>query len=208
GNVHSHNEHLYAMLRRAAAEGVTSAAVHILHDGRDVPSRSALTYIARTEAVLAEINSGGHGRDFRIASGGGRMRITMDRYEADWDMVSRGYQCHTWGIGRPFGSAAAAVQTMYDEADAAGKGTGDQYLGEFVVVDERGHPVGTIADGDAVILYNFRGDRAIEISRAFEEPEFAEFSRRGPDGARDPQVFFAGMLQYDGDALVPKQYLV
>ena len=97
---------------------------------------------------------------------------------------------------------------MYDEADAAGKGTGDQYLGEFVVVDERGHPVGTIADGDAVILYNFRGDRAIEISRAFEEPEFAEFSRRGPDGARDPQVFFAGMLQYDGDALVPKQYLV
>lgn len=207
GNVHSHNEHLYAMLRQAADEGVTSAAVHVLHDGRDVPARSALVYIARTEEVLAEINAGGAGRNFRIASGGGRMRITMDRYEADWDMVARGYQCHTWGVGRRFASAAEAVQTMYDEADAAGKGTGDQYLGEFVVVDEDG-PVGTIADGDAVILYNFRGDRSIEISRAFEEADFSTFSRQGPNGEPAPSVFFAGMLQYDGDKFIPKQYLV
>jgi 2,3-bisphosphoglycerate-independent phosphoglycerate mutase len=206
GNVHSNTAHLYAMLRRAADEGVTSAAVHILHDGRDVPARSALAYIARTEEVLAEINAAG-GRNFRIASGGGRMRITMDRYEADWDMVERGYQCHTWGVGRRFASAAEAVQTMYDEADAAGKSTGDQYLGEFVVVDEDG-PVGTIADGDAVIVFNFRGDRAIEISRAYEEADFREFSRTGPDGQPAPTVFLAGMLQYDGDALVPKQYLV
>lgn len=207
GNVHSHNAHLYAMLRRAADEGVTSAAVHILHDGRDVPARSALAYIARTEAVLAEINAAGAGRNFRIASGGGRMRITMDRYEADWEMVERGYHCHTWGVGRRFASATDAVQTMYDEADAAGKSTGDQYLGEFVVVDERG-PVGTIADGDAVILYNFRGDRSIEISRAYEEPELTKISRQGPNGEPAPTVFFAGMLQYDGDAFVPKQYLV
>lgn len=207
GNVHSHNEHLYAMLRRAAAEGVTSAAVHILHDGRDVPARSALTYIERTEAVLAEINAGGSGRNFRIASGGGRMWITMDRYEADWEMVARGYRCHTWGVGRRFASAADAVRTMYAEADAAGKGTGDQYLGEFVVVDGNG-PVGTIADGDAVILYNFRGDRSIEISRAFEEHDFVAFSRSGPNDEPAPTVCFAGMLQYDGDKFVPKQYLV
>jgi 2,3-bisphosphoglycerate-independent phosphoglycerate mutase len=209
GNVHSHNEHLYAMLRRAADEGVTSAAVHILLDGRDVPARSALVYIERTEEVLAEINAGGADRRFRIASGGGRMRITMDRYEADWPMVERGYQCHTWGVGRRFASAAEAVRTMYDEADAAGKSTGDQYLGEFVVVDEDG-PVGTITDGDAVIMYNFRGDRAIEISRAYEESdeEFTAFARTGPDGEPAPTVFFAGMLQYDGDALVPKRYLV
>ena len=206
GNVHSNNEHLYAMLRRAAHEGVTSAAVHILHDGRDVPGRSALAYIARTEEVLAEINAAA-GRNFRIASGGGRMRITMDRYEADWEMVARGYRCHTWGVGRRFDSAADAVRTMYAEADAAGKSTGDQYLGEFVVADEHG-PVGTIADGDAVILYNFRGDRSIEISRAYEESEFSEFSRQGPAGEPEPRVFFAGMLQYDGDAFVPKQYLV
>ena len=207
GNVHSHNEHLYAMLRRAADEGVTSAAVHILHDGRDVPARSALDYIARTEEVLAEIEQAGPGRRYRIASGGGRMKITMDRYEADWAMVERGYRCHVWGEGRQFRSAADAVRTMYDAADASGASTGDQYLGEFVVVDDDG-PVGTIVDGDAVILFNFRGDRAIEISRAFEEADFDVFSRQGPGGEPAPAVYFAGMLQYDGDALVPKQYLV
>ena len=203
GNVHSHTAHLYAMLRRAAAEGVTSAAVHILHDGRHVAARSALNYIAATEAVLAEINAGAPGRNFRIASGGGRMKITMDRYGADWPMVARGYQCHTHGVGRPFASATEAVTTMYAES-----ATGDQYLGEFVVVDADGQPVGTVADADAVLLFNFRGDRAIEISRAFEEVDFPVFDRTGPDGRLAPIVFFAGMLQYDGDALIPKQYLV
>jgi 2,3-bisphosphoglycerate-independent phosphoglycerate mutase len=203
GNVHSHNDHLYAMLRRAAIEGVTSAAVHILHDGRDVPARSALRYIAATEAVLTELDHEDADRNFRIASGGGRMKITMDRYGADWAMVERGYHCHTDGQGRPFRSATEAVETMYAEADAAGLDTGDQYLGEFVVVDDDGRPIGTMSDGDVVILYNFRGDRSIEISRAYEEADFDVFDR-----GRNPAVFFAGMLQYDGDALVPKRYLV
>ena len=204
GNVHSNNEHLYAMLRRAAAEGVTQAAVHILHDGRDVPARSALGYIAATEAVLAEINAGAPGRHFRIASGGGRMTITMDRYNADWAMVERGYQCHVHGVGRAFSSAAEAVHTMYAESD-----TGDQYLQSFVVVGPDGAPVGRVAEGDAVLLFNFRGDRAIEISQAFEGgPGFTHFARTGPEGRMAPTVFFAGMLQYDGDAFVPKQYLV
>ena len=203
GNVHSHTDHLYAMLRRAAEEGVTSAAVHILHDGRDVAARSALAYIAATEAVLAEINTGSPSRNFRIASGGGRMSITMDRYGADWSMVDRGYQCHVHGVGRPFASAAAAVTTMYGESE-----TGDQYLGQFVVVDDDGVPVGRVNHGDAVVLFNFRGDRAIEISRAFEEADFDVFDRSGPDGRPAPTVFFAGMLQYDGDAFIPKRYLV
>jgi 2,3-bisphosphoglycerate-independent phosphoglycerate mutase len=203
GNVHSHTDHLYAMLRRAAIEGVTSAAVHILHDGRDVPARSALAYILATETVLAEINAGGPGRNFRIASGGGRMRITMDRYGADWAMVERGYQCHVHGVGRPFSSAGEAVTTMYGES-----ATGDQYLGEFVVVDAAGLPVGRVYEGDAVVLFNFRGDRSIEISRAFEERDFAVFDRAGPNGRPAPTVYFAGMLQYDGDAHIPKQYLV
>jgi 2,3-bisphosphoglycerate-independent phosphoglycerate mutase len=190
------------MLRRAADEGVASAAVHILHDGRDVPARSALTYIEQTEAVLTQLNAADTARNFRIASGGGRMWITMDRYNADWAMVERGYRCHTFGEGRSFGSAAEAVQTMYAEADAAGRSTGDQYLHEFVVVAD-GSPVGAMADGDAVIMYNFRGDRSIEISRAYEEPDFDEFDR-----GEHPDVFYAGMLQYDGDALVPKKYLV
>jgi len=127
GGVHSTNHHLYLLLGRAAEEGVMSCAVHILHDGRDVPARSALTYIRDTEAVLAEINATGVGRNFRIASGGGRMTITMDRYEADWGMVERGYMCHVHGEGPAFHSATEAVETMYAETDK-----GDQYLGRFV----------------------------------------------------------------------------
>lgn len=221
GGVHSNTAHLYAMLRRAASEDVQSVAVHILHDGRDVGARSALTYIEATEAVLAELNAEGEfeGRDYRIASGGGRMTITMDRYEADWPMVERGYHCHTHGNGEPFESAEEAVETMYADADEQGLSTGDQYLGEFVVVDDEGIPVGPMQDGDAVILFNFRGDRAIEISRAYEEADFDVFDRN--DRARDengeetgevlhthPDVFYAGMLQYDGDALIPGNFLV
>ncbi len=203
GNVHSHTDHLYTMLRRAADDGVRRVRVHILHDGRDVPSRSALHYIAATEAVLSDINTGHDGADFAIGSGGGRMFITMDRYEADWDMVERGYRCHTHGVGRPFPSAADAVETMYVETDR-----GDQYLEEFVVVDEAGDPIGAMADGDAVILFNFRGDRAIEISRAYEEAEFTPFDRTANGAVSHPDVFFAGMLEYDGDTHVPTNYLV
>ena len=227
GGVHSNTAHLYAMLRRAAEEGVESVALHILHDGRDVGARSALTYIEATEAVLAEINQegefSGDDRDYRIASGGGRMTITMDRYEADWPMVERGYHCHTHGNGEPFESAAEAVETMYADADEQGLTTGDQYLGEFVVVDDEGIPVGPMQDGDSVVLFNFRGDRAIEISRAYEEADFDVFDRNdrarhenGDENGEEtgdvlhthPDVFYAGMLQYDGDALIPKNYLV
>lgn len=198
GNVHSHTDHLYALLREAAAEGAERVVVHILLDGRDVGARSALDYIAATEAVLTDINEAHPGADFRIGSGGGRMTITMDRYGADWEMVERGYNCHTHGVGRPFRSAAEAVETMYGESDS-----GDQYLGEFVIVDSAGEPRGRMHHGDAIIMFNFRGDRAIEISRAYEEPEFAEFER-GP--ALD--LLYAGMLEYDGDTHVPKRYLV
>ncbi|MEE9416757.1 MAG: 2,3-bisphosphoglycerate-independent phosphoglycerate mutase [Acidimicrobiales bacterium] len=199
GNIHSHSDHLYALLRHAAAEGVGRARLHLLLDGRDVPARSALSYIEATESVLADINEQ-HGSDYRIASGGGRMTITMDRYEADWAMVQRGYECHTHGVGRAFESTAQAVETMYGESDS-----GDQYLGAFVIV-EAGEPVGTMANGDSVVLFNFRGDRAIEISRAYEEPDFSAFDRNVV--RPHPDVYFAGMLQYDGDALVPKNYLV
>ncbi len=197
GNVHSSTDHLYAMLRRAAADGIKDCALHLLHDGRDVGPRTALTYIDATEAVLAEINAE-YGADFRIASGGGRMTITMDRYGADWPMVERGYNAHTHGIGREFPSARAAVETMYAESDA-----GDQYLDEFVVTFDDGVPVGTMSDGDGVVLFNFRGDRAIEISQAYEDVSFAEFDR-----GQNPQVNYVGLLQYDGDAFIPKHYLV
>ena len=197
GNVHSHINHLHQLMERAANDGVTRIRLHLLLDGRDTPPRSALEYIQQTELKITELNKS-HEVDIRIGSGGGRMTITMDRYEANWDIVEQGYNCHTHGIGRPFSSAREAIKTLYSESD-----DGDQYLEPFVITDTDGQPVGTIVDGDAVILFNFRGDRAIEISQAFEDTEFDKFDR-----GIAPNVFFAGMLQYDGDLLVPKQYLV
>ena len=200
GNIHSHTDHLYELLDQAAEEGVRDCAVHILLDGRDVPQRSALPYIEATEARLATINKK-YSANFRIASGGGRMRITMDRYEADWDMVKRGYDCHVHGVGPQFSSAAEAVQSMYESSEE-----GDQYLERFVIA-ENNSPIGLVKDGDAVAMFNFRGDRAMEISLAFERQNFEKFERN-TESRKAPEVFYAGMLQYDGDELIPENYLV
>ncbi len=197
GNVHSHIDHLFALVSECARAGVGRVRLHVLLDGRDVAARSALTYIGKTEALLSSLNEQ-YGVDYRIASGGGRMRITMDRYNADWDMVRRGYECHVHGVGRVFHSADSAVQTLYAE----NPDINDQTLEPFVITDNS-EPVGRIVDGDAVVLFNFRGDRSIEISRAFEEEAFDKFDR-----GRRPDVLFAGMLEYDGDLQVPKNYLV
>jgi 2,3-bisphosphoglycerate-independent phosphoglycerate mutase len=164
-----------------------------------VGARTALHYIEQTEAVIKEINNK-YSANFRIASGGGRMSITMDRYEADWDMVKRGYECHTHGVGEQFDSAADAVAALYEKT-----GKDDQYLPEFVIA-KQGEPIGRMRDGDAVVFTNFRGDRAMEISQAYERDSFEHFDRDAV--APHPKVFFAGMLQYDGDALIPEHYLV
>lgn len=199
GNIHAHTQHLYALMRKAAEQGVTECCIHILLDGRDVAARSALIYIEQTEAVIDEINAQ-YDSNFRIASGGGRMEITMDRYEADWDMVRRGYHCHTHGIGQTFECAADAVEAMYQST-----GKDDQYLPAFVIAKD-GEPVGRMQDGDAVILFNFRGDRAIEISLAYERDTFDKFDR--DEHRPHPKLYYAGMLQYDGDEFIPAQYLV
>lgn len=195
GNVHSNISHLFNMLKKAKAEGVKKARVHVLLDGRDVPATSAPIYIEQLENVLKELNDGSF--DGKIASGGGRMKITMDRYQADWAMVERGWNTHVKGEGRQFASAAEAVETLRNETGAI-----DQDLPAFVIA-ENGAPVGKIVDGDSVILYNFRGDRAIELSMAFDCDEFTHFNR-GPK----PDVCYAGMLQYDGDLKLPARYLV
>jgi 2,3-bisphosphoglycerate-independent phosphoglycerate mutase len=198
GNVHSHVDHLFAMLRRAAEEGVRELYVHPLLDGRDVPETSGLLYIDALEQVLRTLEAGGAGRRCRIASGGGRMKVTMDRYEADWRIVERGWKAHVRGEGRAFGSAREAIETYRREIP----GIIDQDLPEFVI-REGGQPVATIGDGQGVVFFNFRGDRAIEISKAFELDAFDKFDR-GPR----PAVFFAGMMQYDGDTLLPRRFLV
>ncbi|MBU1564432.1 MAG: 2,3-bisphosphoglycerate-independent phosphoglycerate mutase [Proteobacteria bacterium] len=196
GNVHSHIDQLNALLDRCVADGFPRVRVHTLLDGRDVDQKSALRYIDPLEEKLGRCSAAG--RDYRIASGGGRMITTMDRYNANWAVVENGWKAHVLGQGRHFTSASQAIRTFYAE-DAE---MTDQYMDAFVVADDGG-PVGTIEDGDGVVFFNFRGDRAIEISRAFEEADFQEFDR-----VRMPKIFFAGMMQYDGDALIPKNYLV
>lgn len=198
GNVHSHIEQLFIMIDRCAGLHFKRVRIHTLLDGRDVGERTALNYIVPTEERLKKIAEE-TGFDYAIASGGGRMKVTMDRYNSDWSIVQRGWEAHVLGEGRKFTSAADAVKTFYEEDPKAT----DQYLPAFVITDDAGKPKGTINNGDAVIFFNFRGDRAIEISRAFTEREFAEFDR-GPL----PDIFYAGMMEYDGDAHIPPEFLV
>ena len=198
GNVHSHIEQLFALIRRCHASRLGKVRVHPLLDGRDVPETSALTYFDQLEELLASINAEG-GRDYRVASGGGRMLVTMDRYEANWAVVERGWRAHVLGEGRPFKSAREAIETYRAEDPELI----DQFMPEFVVVDDAGEPVGTIEDGHGVVFFNFRGDRGIEISRAFDQEEFPHFDR-----VRRPDCKYAGLMQYDGDLLIPRSFLV
>ena len=198
GNVHSHELHLMALLRGADRSGIKEVYVHTLLDGRDVPETSALEYVERLEKVLADINEKSD-RRYRIASGGGRMTTTMDRYENDWGMVERGWKAQVHGEGRQFSNAREAIETYRAE----NPGMIDQYLPSFVIA-EKGKPVAGMKDGDCVVLFNFRGDRAIEVSRAFDGgKDFSKFDR-----GRVPDLYFAGMTLYDGEYQIPKTYLV
>jgi 2,3-bisphosphoglycerate-independent phosphoglycerate mutase len=198
GNVHSHLDHVYALLDRAVADGVKSIRLHALLDGRDVGETTALDYIEPAEARVAALRAAGH--DVAFASGGGRMVTTMDRYEADWRIVERGWSTHVLAHGRQFPSVSTAVRALRAEQP----GVIDQNLPPFVIAHD-GQPAGPIRDGDAVILFNFRGDRAVEMTRAFETPAHADFPF---DRQRVPAVRFAGMMQYDGDLGLPSRYLV
>ncbi|KQC08843.1 MAG: 2,3-bisphosphoglycerate-independent phosphoglycerate mutase [Smithella sp. SDB] len=198
GNVHSHIKQLFIMIDKCAELNFKMVRVHALLDGRDVGERTALDYVIPTEEKLKKISEG-KGLDYAIASGGGRMKVTMDRYNSDWNIVKRGWEAHVRGTGRTFSSASEAVKTFYAEDPKAT----DQYLPAFVITNSSGKPIGPIRKGDAVIFFNFRGDRAIEISRAFSDKDFTGFDR-GPL----PDIFYAGMMEYDGDAHIPPNFLV
>ena len=196
GNVHSHIDHLKALIENAKRDGVSRVRIHVLIDGRDVGETSALEYVCPFEEYIAALRSPDF--DIAIASGGGRMQITMDRYEANWGMVEAGWKTHVLGEGRRFASAEEAINTYRSELKVI-----DQDLPPFVI-EKDGEPVGTIEDGDSVIFFNFRGDRSIEISKAFEAgADFDKFDR-----VRAPKVLYAGMLEYDGDLHIPSRYLV
>lgn len=196
GNVHSNIHHLIALIEGAKKEGIKRVRVHVLLDGRDVPATSALVYVDMLEEAMSSLNDASF--DARIASGGGRMKITMDRYFADWDMVKRGFATHVYGEGRQFASATEAIAAYRAEEP----GVIDQDLPAFVIAED-GKPVGVMKDGDSVVLFNFRGDRAIELSMAFDDADFKGFDRGDM-----PKVMYAGMLEYDGDLHLPKRFLV
>jgi len=196
GNVHSHIDHLKTMITQASQEKIKKIRIHILLDGRDVGERTALAYIKNLEIHLDTFNH--TGKDYQIASGGGRMITTMDRYNADWRIVERGWKTHVLGQGPYFNSAKEAVQYAYDNDPKLI----DQYIPPFVIAKDN-HPIGTIQNNDSVICFNFRGDRAIELTQAFESTQFTHFNRQ-----RHPAAFYAGMIQYDGDLQLPNHYLV
>jgi 2,3-bisphosphoglycerate-independent phosphoglycerate mutase len=198
GNVHSHVSHLVRLMRRAREDGVTRLRVHALLDGRDVPDHSAEQYVEQLEEELSALREAG--LDAAIASGGGRMVTTMDRYEANWSVVEAGWRAHVKGAAAPFASTREAI----DAARRDCPGISDQYIPPFTVVDADGQPLGPVCDGDVVIVYNFRGDRAQEICRAFTQgPGFVHFDRGDV-----PDVLLLGMVQYDGDLGIPEHFLV
>ena len=196
GGVHSHINHLLHILQQADAQGIERVRIHILSDGRDVSARSVLGYIQTLEEALGKIN-----RDYRIASGGGRMNLTMDRYQADWSMVQRGWDTHVLGQGRGYENATQAVETLYAEDPTVN----DQYLPAFVIEEggpEGAQPIGSVQEGDGMLLFNFRGDRALEFSST------AQGQETPVDRGDAPSFRFAGIMQYDGDLKIPARYLI
>jgi len=208
GNVHSHIKQVFQMIDGAVSTGVKRIRMHILLDGRDVAPDSGLKYVDMLEEKLKAVREGGV--DALIASGGGRMYVTMDRYESNWGIVKRGWDAHVRGVVAPediddqypgyFKSAREAVECarrVYPKKL-------DQFNPPFVIVGEDGKPVGKMVDGDGVINWNFRGDRAVQISKAFDQgDEFKAFDR-----VERPKVNYAGLMEYDTEWHVPRTFLV
>lgn len=206
GNVHSSIYHLERMIDQAHSEGVKHIRVHLVLDGRDTPPQSALQYVTELEAFF---NAFPDHPDYKIASGGGRMVFVADRYENDWGIVKAGWDAMVNGIAdHQFQSATSAINT-FREKDPSIQ---DQYIPPFVIF-ENGKPVGMVKDGDCFIYYDFRADRAIEIAQAFTYNDFAYFERKYYDRNEEehfgkPDVYFAGLTEYNSDTHVPEHRLV
>ena len=192
GNVHAHQAHLHAMISQAKIEGVRRVRVHALLDGRDVDVKSAERYLGHLLVHMQQLRSSDF--DVEIASCGGRMSITMDRYQANWEMVKRGWELHVLGKGRTFSSVQEGIASVRAE-----HGDDDQFLPPFAI----DVPHRTVEDGDTVIMFNFRGDRAIEVTEAFTAETFTKFDRE-----KSPDIYYAGMTEYDPDRRLPKNFLV
>ena len=178
GGVHSHNTHLYALLEMARKKGQENVYVHAILDGRDVPPRSALTYLQDLEDKIQQIGTG------KVATVSGRY-YTMDR-DKRWERVEKAYRCLTDGEGPRAATAGEAVENSYL------RGENDEFVQPTLIDDK-----GLVQDGDSIIFFNFRPDRAREITRAFVDKDFQGFA------PKPINVFYTCMTQYDARLLVP-----
>ena len=183
GGVHSHNSHIYGLLELAKKEGLTKVYVHCFLDGRDTPPASGKDFVAELEAKMKEIGVG------EVASVAGRY-YAMDR-DNNYDRVEKAYRCMTEGLGNEAAGAVEGIQASYDQ-DVT-----DEFVVPFAVKKD-GKPVALIADGDSIIFFNFRPDRAREITHCFCDDEFDKFDR----GARK-NVAFVCFTEYD--PLIPNK---
>ncbi|MCX9081755.1 MAG: 2,3-bisphosphoglycerate-independent phosphoglycerate mutase [Candidatus Methanoperedens sp.] len=179
GGVHSHNSHLYAILELAKKQGIKKVFVHAFLDGRDVPPKSALTFIADAETRMKEL-----GGEFATISG---RYFSMDR-DKRWDRVEKAYDAMTSGTGEKARSARLAVEKAYE------RGENDEFVTPTVI----GDTIHVISNNDSVIFFNFRSDRAREITRAFIDKDFKEFRRK-----KYPNTHFVCLTQYDETFNVP-----
>ena len=198
GGVHSHISHLEQMVQRACMEGVRKIRVHAIFDGRDVPPQSEPKYIQRFETFTKKFL----GEDVKIASGGGRMTTVADRYENDWSMVARGWDMMVNGEADYYFKSAEEAISILRRINPEVQ---DQDLPAFVIVDDDEKPIGKIEKGDALIYFDFRKDRAIEIAQAFTYWDFPYFNR---GDYKPSDVYFAGMTEYNSDTHVPEHRLV
>ncbi|MER2142115.1 MAG: 2,3-bisphosphoglycerate-independent phosphoglycerate mutase, partial [Priestia megaterium] len=179
GGVHSHIEHMYALLRLAAKEGMEEVYVHAFLDGRDVGPKTAKKYIEDAQAKMKEIGVG------QFATISGRY-YSMDR-DKRWERVEKSYRAMVYGEGPTYTDPIELVNDSYEN------GIHDEFVIPSVITKENGEPVATIQDDDSVIFYNFRPDRAREITRTFVDPDFSGFERRNGFFP----LFYVCMTQYD-----------
>lgn len=179
GGVHSHIEHLYALLELARDQGLPRVYVHAFLDGRDVPPANAREYIEPLVERMRKMETG------QVATVMGRY-YAMDR-DRRWERNKEAYDAMVLGEGYRAASALEALEKAYQRRET------DEFVKPTVVVDEQGNPVGRVADGDVIIFYNFRPDRARQITRAFVDQDFDGFERP----ADRPVVHYVCMTQYD-----------
>ena len=212
GGVHSSLSQLFKMLEQAQKEGIERVRIHLVLDGRDVPPQSADQYIKILEDKIQYLKTiSDFPLDYRIASGGGRMVFIADRYESDWSIVKKGWDALVYGkADHYFTNVTQAITEMRAKEPSLQ----DQYFPSFVIVKQNSdhqpdpsQPVGLVKDGDSFIYYDFRADRALEITKAFTEQNFHGFDR-GTENNRPLNVYFAGMTEYDADQHIPAHCLV